>query len=195
MGAQETLLLDGPPSTPARGGSGRDGPADFALQYRNFPRLTCDKACLARGWGPDGLAKQRLARKEIGGITRHRFRQMLRRSAAQSRTPARSRRSCVPVQIWWSRTDKIISTPHGSRAGCSRRCGASIRTRRSTSTSATGITRTQCATRPTLPSARRPRPLAFRVLRRVAVREARGIKGEPALRKGLSVKGDSRRPG
>src|SRR5438874_2009026 len=67
LGAQETLLLAGRYPRLLAGAVAVDGPADFALQYRNFPRLKCDQACLARGWGQIGLAKQRLARKEVGG--------------------------------------------------------------------------------------------------------------------------------
>jgi poly(3-hydroxybutyrate) depolymerase len=106
MGAQETLLLAGRFPHLLAGAVAVDGPADFSLQYRNFPRLTCDKACLARGWGHTGRAKQRLARKEIGGTP----------ATAQTEFAARSpityaqaiADSCVPVQIWWSRTDKIV---------------------------------------------------------------------------------------
>jgi pimeloyl-ACP methyl ester carboxylesterase len=106
MGAQETLLLVGRHPHLLAGAVAVDGPADFALQYRNFPRLKCDRACLARGWGQIGLAKQRLARKEIGGTP----------ATAPAKFAARSpityvqsiARSCVPVQIWWSRTDKIV---------------------------------------------------------------------------------------
>jgi pimeloyl-ACP methyl ester carboxylesterase len=109
MGAQETLLLAGRYPHLLAGAVAVDGPADFALQYRNFPRLTCDKICLARGWGQIGLAKQRLARKEVGGTpatARMKFAQ--RSPISYARVIAES---CVPVQIWWSRTDKIVLDP------------------------------------------------------------------------------------
>jgi pimeloyl-ACP methyl ester carboxylesterase len=106
MGAQETLLLAGRYPRLLAGAVAVDGPADFALQYRNFPRLTCDKACLARGWGQIGLAKQRLARKEIGGTPVSAPAKFAERSPiTYARVIAES---CVPVQIWWSRTDKIV---------------------------------------------------------------------------------------
>ena len=106
MGAQETLLLAGRYPRLLAGAVAIDGPADFALQYRNFPRLTCDQACLARGWGQTGLAKQRLARKEIGGTPVTAPGKFAQRSPI---TYARAiARSCVPVQIWWSRTDQIV---------------------------------------------------------------------------------------
>jgi len=106
MGAQETLLLAGRYPRLLAGAVAVDGPADFALQYRNFPRLTCDKACLARGWGQIGLAKQKLARKEVGGTPSTVPANFAERSPiTYARTIAES---CVPVQIWWSRTDKIV---------------------------------------------------------------------------------------
>lgn len=109
MGAQETLLLAGRYPHLLAGAVAVDGPADFALQYRNFPRLTCDQACLDRGWGHIGLAKQRLARKEIGGTPATAPGKFAERSPI---TYARSiAASCVPVQIWWSRTDKIVLDP------------------------------------------------------------------------------------
>ena len=109
MGAQETLLLAGRYPHLLAGAVAVDGPADFGLQYRNFPRLKCDRACLARGWGQIGLAKQRLARKEVGGTPKTAAAKFAARSPiSYARTIAQS---CVPVQIWWSRTDKIVLDP------------------------------------------------------------------------------------
>jgi poly(3-hydroxybutyrate) depolymerase len=109
MGAQETLLLAGRYPHLLAGAVAVDGPADFALQYRNFPRLTCDQACLARGWGHTGLAKQRLARKEIGGTPATAPGKYAERSPITYAWAIAA--SCVPVQIWWSRTDKIVLDP------------------------------------------------------------------------------------
>jgi poly(3-hydroxybutyrate) depolymerase len=109
MGAQETLLLAGRYPHLLAGAVAVDGPSDFALQYRNFPRLKCDKACLARGWGQIGLAKQRLARKEVGGTPRTAVRNFAARSPITYARAIAS--SCVPVQIWWSRTDRIVLDP------------------------------------------------------------------------------------
>jgi pimeloyl-ACP methyl ester carboxylesterase len=109
MGAQETLLLAGRYPHLLAGAVAVDGPSDFALQYRNFPRLKCDKACLARGWGQIGLAKQRLARKEVGGTPRTAAGKFAARSPITYAPAIAS--SCVPVQIWWSRTDKIVLDP------------------------------------------------------------------------------------
>jgi pimeloyl-ACP methyl ester carboxylesterase len=109
MGAQETLLLAGRYPQLLAGAVAVDGPADFGLQYTNFARLKCDRACLARGWGQIGLGKQRLARREIGGTPLTASEGFAERSPiTYARTIADS---CVPVQIWWSRTDKIVLDP------------------------------------------------------------------------------------
>jgi pimeloyl-ACP methyl ester carboxylesterase len=109
MGAQETLLLAGRYPKLLAGAVAVDGPSDFALQYENFARLKCNQACLDRGWGHIGLAKQRLARKEIGGTPRTASMNFAARSPlTYAQTIAAS---CLPVQIWWSRTDKIVLDP------------------------------------------------------------------------------------
>jgi pimeloyl-ACP methyl ester carboxylesterase len=109
MGAQETLLLVGRYPHLLAGAVAVDGPADFALQYRNFPRLKCDRACLARGWGQIGVAKQRLARKEVGGTPTSAPRAFAARSPITYASAIAG--SCVPVQIWWTRTDRIVLDP------------------------------------------------------------------------------------
>jgi pimeloyl-ACP methyl ester carboxylesterase len=108
MGAQETLLLVGRYPKLLAGAVAVDGPADFALQYRNFPRLKDSPRSRAQ-WGPIGLGKQRLARKEIGGTP----------SQVPAKYAARSpisyvptiAESGVPIQIWWSRTDQTVLDP------------------------------------------------------------------------------------
>ena len=106
MGAQETLLLAGRYPGLLAGAVAVDGPVDFALQYRNFGRLPCDAACASRGWGQVGPARQRLARREIGGDPRTAAAKFVERSPlSYARQIAES---CVPVQIWWSRTDETV---------------------------------------------------------------------------------------
>jgi pimeloyl-ACP methyl ester carboxylesterase len=106
MGAQETLLLAGRYPELLAGAVAVDGPADFAMQYRNFPRLKCSAGCLARGWGAIGPAKQRLARQEIGGTPRTAPALYAERSPLTY--ASRIATACVPVQLWWSRTDEIV---------------------------------------------------------------------------------------
>jgi poly(3-hydroxybutyrate) depolymerase len=109
MGAQETMLLVGRYPHLLAGAVAVDGPSDFALQYRNFARYACDAACLAKGWGAIGPAKQKLARREIGGTPE------TAPAAYAERSPisyaARIAASCVPLQIWWSRTDATVLDP------------------------------------------------------------------------------------
>lgn len=109
MGAQETLLLAGRYPHLLAGAVAVDGPADFARQYRNFRRLTCDDVCLARGWGQIGVAKQRLARKEVGGTPRSASDKFAARSPLTYAAAIAG--SCVPVQIWWSLTDQVVLDP------------------------------------------------------------------------------------
>ena len=109
MGAQETLLLVGRYPKLLAGAVAVDGPADFALQYRNFPRLKCDQTCLARGWGHIGRGKQGLARREIGGTPVTAAAKFAERSPITYAPTIAA--SGVPVQIWWSRTDEIVLDP------------------------------------------------------------------------------------
>ena len=108
MGAQETLLLAGRYPRLLAGAVAVDGPADFALQYRNFPKLKCDATCRA-SWGNLGRGKQRLARREIGGTPRMNPAGFATRSPI-TYAPAIAA-SDVPVQIWWSRTDEVVLDP------------------------------------------------------------------------------------
>jgi poly(3-hydroxybutyrate) depolymerase len=108
MGAQETLLLVGRYPELLAGAVAVDGPADFALQYRNFPRLKDNPETRAK-WGPIGLGKQRLARREIGGTpTQVPAKYAERSPISYVKTIATSG---VPVQIWWSRTDETVLDP------------------------------------------------------------------------------------
>jgi pimeloyl-ACP methyl ester carboxylesterase len=109
MGAQETLLLAAHHPHLLAGAVAVDGPADFALQYRNFARLECDAECLSRGWGHIGLGKQRLARREIGGTPTSAPAKFAARSPLSYASTLAA--SCIPLQIWWSRTDETVLEP------------------------------------------------------------------------------------
>ncbi len=108
MGAQETLLLAAHHPHLLAGAVAVDGPADFALQYRNFPRLECDAECLS-SWGHIGLGKQRLARREIGGTPTSAPAKFAARSPLSYASTLAA--SCIPLQIWWSRTDETVLEP------------------------------------------------------------------------------------
>ena len=106
MGGQESLLLVARHPRLLAGAAAFDAVADFALQYRNFNRLQCSRACL-RAWGmPIGQGLRELARKEIGGTPKTAPRAYARRSPL---TYARAiAASCVPLQLWWSVADRVV---------------------------------------------------------------------------------------
>jgi hypothetical protein len=78
---------------------------DFPRQYGTFPRLSCSTAC-EKGWGPLGLQLQELARREVGGTSLTAPAQFAARNPLTYARAIAS--SCVPLQIWWSRTDRVV---------------------------------------------------------------------------------------
>ncbi|MEN3312095.1 MAG: hypothetical protein V7645_1424 [Actinomycetota bacterium] len=106
MGGQETLLLVARHPKLLAGAAAFDPVTDMARRYRDFARLPCNRGCL-RKWGdPLGFGLRRLAREEIGGTPFNRPRAYARRSPI---TYARAIASSgVPLQLWWSRTDRVV---------------------------------------------------------------------------------------
>ena len=106
MGGQETLLLLARHPHLLAGAAVFDAVTDFRLQYRDFPRLKCDKACRATWGGPIGASLQKLARVEVGGSpTAARLAWKLRSPITYARAIAASH---VPLQFWWSSKDRIV---------------------------------------------------------------------------------------
>jgi pimeloyl-ACP methyl ester carboxylesterase len=106
MGGQETLLLLARHPKLLAGVAVFDAVTDFARQYRKWPTLQCGKGCHATWKGPIGRSLQQLAREEIGGGPKKAPYAYRRRSPI---TYARSiARSCVPLQLWWSKKDQIV---------------------------------------------------------------------------------------
>lgn len=106
MGGQETLLLLARHPHLLAGAAVFDAVSDFALQYRSFPTLSCNKACRKTWNGPIGVALQGMARKEIGGgPVKAAYAWKLRSPITYVRAIAHS---CVPLQLWWSDADKIV---------------------------------------------------------------------------------------
>jgi len=105
MGGQETLLLVARHPRLLAGAGPFDSLVDFAHQYDQFPRLRCKAPC--RAWGGSlGRTLQRLARREVGGapvVVAHAY--AARSPLAQARRIARSG---VPLELWWSRRDRIV---------------------------------------------------------------------------------------
>jgi pimeloyl-ACP methyl ester carboxylesterase len=106
MGGQETLLLLARYPRLLAGAVAVDPLVDFARQYRNFPRLGCDAECQRAWGGPLGMVLQGLARREVGGTPSS------VPAAYAARSPISYARaiasSCVPLQLWWSRADRIV---------------------------------------------------------------------------------------
>lgn len=106
MGGQETLLLLARHPHLLAGAAALDAVTNFALQYRDFPKLACSKGCRRTWNGPLGRSLQDLARVEIGGGPKARARAFAERSPI---TYARAIAfSCVPLQLWWSVKDRIV---------------------------------------------------------------------------------------
>ncbi|HEY4347638.1 MAG TPA: hypothetical protein VGM80_08605 [Gaiellaceae bacterium] len=106
MGGQETLLLLARHPHLLAGAAAFDPVVDFALQYREFPKLGCTKACRVMWNGPVGLSLQQLAREELGGSP------STVPFAYETRSPITYARaiatSGVPLQLWWSPRDRIV---------------------------------------------------------------------------------------
>jgi poly(3-hydroxybutyrate) depolymerase len=94
MGGQEALLLVARHPHLLAGAAAFDAPTNMALRYRDFRLLR------------DGRELQRLARDEIGGTPSSDA------VAYRSRSPLdlvrRIAFSGVPLQLWWSRSDRIV---------------------------------------------------------------------------------------
>src|ERR687887_1920261 len=106
MGGQESLLLLARHPHLLAGVAAFDAVTDMASRYRDFGHLGCNTRCLARWRAPLGGGLQKLARAEIGGTPRSRPRAYARRSPLRYARAIAS--SHVPVQLWWSRADRVV---------------------------------------------------------------------------------------
>lgn len=106
MGGQEVLLLLARRPRLLAGVAAFDAVTDLAEQYRRFRLLRCLRACRRTWNGPIGVALQSLARAEVGGSPGEAPARYARRSpVSYTRAIARS---CVPLQLWWSRKDRVV---------------------------------------------------------------------------------------
>jgi pimeloyl-ACP methyl ester carboxylesterase len=107
MGGQETLLLLARHPRLLAGAAVFDAVVDFTLQYRRFRVLGCNAACRRQWTEPLGSGLRELARHEIGGMPKK------RPIAYRVRSPLTYVRaiasSCVPLQIWWSTADRVVT--------------------------------------------------------------------------------------
>jgi dipeptidyl aminopeptidase/acylaminoacyl peptidase len=106
MGGQETLLLLARHPHLLAGVAAFDSVTNFALQYRSFPRVPCNRSCEHLWNGPIGRSLQSLAREEIGGSPASRPLAYAERSPVTYARRIAS--SCVPLQLWWSVKDRIV---------------------------------------------------------------------------------------
>jgi poly(3-hydroxybutyrate) depolymerase len=107
MGGQETLLLLARHPRLLAGAAAFDSVVDFTRQYRRFPQLSCTAAC-KRVWGKRwGDVLRKLARTEVGGSPKtNPTRYAVRSPHTYVRRIAHS---CVPLQLWWSTADRIVT--------------------------------------------------------------------------------------
>jgi pimeloyl-ACP methyl ester carboxylesterase len=109
MGGQETLLLLARYPRLLAGAAVFDAVVDLKLQYRRFRLLGCNRSCRRRWTEPLGDGLRELARHEIGGPPKK------RPMAYRVRSPLTYARSiafsCVPLQIWWSDADRVVTAP------------------------------------------------------------------------------------
>lgn len=107
MGGQESLLLLARRPSLLAGVAAFDPVTNMAVRYRDFVRLGCNAACRHQ-WGATlGKGLRMKARAEIGGTPRTARRAYAQRSPL---TFARKiARSGVPVQLWWSKRDRVVN--------------------------------------------------------------------------------------
>lgn len=107
MGGQETLLLLARHPRLLAGAAVFDSVTDLALQYRRFTLLDCGGRCREAWRIPLGTGLQKLARHEIGGTPE------TAPGAFAARSPLtyvrRIASSCVPLQLWWSVADRVVT--------------------------------------------------------------------------------------
>ena len=107
MGGQETLLLVARHPDLLAGAVAMDSVTDLARRYRQMPQLDCSAECLRRYGRPYGVLLQRNLVREVGGAPEARPRQYAARSPL--RLARRIASSGVPLQIWWSKQDRIVT--------------------------------------------------------------------------------------
>jgi pimeloyl-ACP methyl ester carboxylesterase len=108
MGGQESLLLLARHPSLLAGVAAFDPVTDMARRYRDFGHLACNRRCLAQ-WGGATLGQglRLKAQEEIGGTPRSARRAYARRSPI---TYVRAiAASGVPVQLWWSKRDRVVN--------------------------------------------------------------------------------------
>ena len=107
MGGLETLMLVARHPKLLAGAAAMDSVTDLPRRYLQFPDTACDTACLKRWGKPYGFVLQAALREEVGGTPSG------KPKAYEARSPlafaSTIAASGVPLQIWWSTADKIVT--------------------------------------------------------------------------------------
>lgn len=106
MGGQETLLLLARYPRLLAGAAAFDSVTDMTRRYWDFSRLGCNSRCRRVWKNPIGQGMQTLARLEIGGSPSRRKRAYRIRSPIEYAW--RIAHSGVPLELWWSRSDRVV---------------------------------------------------------------------------------------
>jgi poly(3-hydroxybutyrate) depolymerase len=107
MGGQETALLVARHPRLLAGAAAMDSVTNLRRRYRQLLSVPCDRRCLQRLGRPQGANLQSLMRREVGGTPTANPRAYAARSPLS--LARRIAFSGVPLQIWWSRSDRIVS--------------------------------------------------------------------------------------
>jgi len=107
MGGHETLMLVARHPKLLAGAVAMDSVTDLPRRYAQLPDTACDSACLKRWGKPYGIVLQAAMREEVGGTPAQNPR------AYEARSPMAFvhaiAASGVPLQIWWSTADRIVT--------------------------------------------------------------------------------------
>jgi pimeloyl-ACP methyl ester carboxylesterase len=106
MGGQEVLLLVARHPRLLAGAVAMDSVADLARRYAQLPTVPCDARCLARWKQPRGIVLQSTMRREVGGTPARAPAAYAARSGLDQAAAIAA--SGVPLQIWWSKNDRIV---------------------------------------------------------------------------------------
>ena len=107
MGGHETLMLVARHPDLLAGAVAMDSVTDLPRRYDELPDTACDQLCLHRWGKPYGFVLQAAMRTEVGGTPSENPKSYAERSPlAFAREIAGSG---VPLQIWWSRKDRIVT--------------------------------------------------------------------------------------
>lgn len=107
MGGHETLMLVARHPLLLAGAVAMDSVTDLNRRYAQLPDTACDSACVKRWGKPYGLVLQAAMREEVGGTPATAPRAYAARSPLSNAQAIAF--SGVPLQIWWSHKDRIVT--------------------------------------------------------------------------------------